>query len=773
MLGTNGEGRRLIKQEAVDEDLDDPHDQNISLYHRSLHGQYLATGVPDLPKQHSDPGARNYRGESIDYHPLTANRGEYLKRNYEEFKERKSVIERYNVETYSSEWQTNIQRLSVVRMPHNVSAPSLLLEQHEQSEQSSFHSSFQDHKEFSSPDRKGFFLSSSPSRASHLRSQAFRFQQSDDSVTSRGHYSDISGSEDDPSSREASPYAKDIRPQTIHSECKDSFEEQCVPLSNQRRVIHQPTSIVITSDDDCVTTVKTADDIIPKREDGVPSSAKLRRGPLVPGNYKKYLHARYVQSQKHSGSSSLSSTDTSSIDHSQDKSSDCLSGAASPDVQSRETSLDTLDLGGGSIEGEVSDDGDVFMGNSNRTSHGQSMQSPLSQRDVGSPSILHPHQSPGSIYDAGSRQGSPALSQHAVSPSIMHQRQGSPSISIGSPSMSHPGSPSLHHQQIASPSMTHQPASPLSQPLMTHQPASPLSQPLMTHQPASPLSQPLMTHQPASPLSQPQQQDTAKPLDLTQQPYMIPATPRVIAPPTSGQSSDSDLMSTSSAMQPQPQQFSPFNHRSPGGALPTQFLSPAQSSSLCSVPEGHMFDFGLPSPFEFYSDQEHLSPSPLSPGVRFAFPPRGSMMSSMSALSRLAVSPRATPYYPNQPHDAKHSTNVPTKMEEGTESHVERRTLSDSDAYLCQVCTQVFPTYDNLAKHMAKHLPTETVRQADNNKIHYCKVCNRSFSRSDMLTRHMRLHTGLKPYECTDCGQVFSRSDHLNTHKRTHTGKFK
>ncbi|XP_013391909.1 uncharacterized protein LOC106159969 [Lingula anatina] len=107
----------------------------------------------------------------------------------------------------------------------------------------------------------------------------------------------------------------------------------------------------------------------------------------------------------------------------------------------------------------------------------------------------------------------------------------------------------------------------------------------------------------------------------------------------------------------------------------------------------------------------------------------------------------------------------------------QRAEMTDKEkeiGYLCPLCGQGFSGYDNLAKHMAKHLPTETVRSVKmgvESKLHYCKVCNRAFSRSDMLTRHMRLHTGIKPYECKVCGQVFSRSDHLNTHQRTHTGE--
>ena len=147
---------------------------------------------------------------------------------------------------------------------------------------------------------------------------------------------------------------------------------------------------------------------------------------------------------------------------------------------------------------------------------------------------------------------------------------------------------------------------------------------------------------------------------------------------------------------------------------------------------------------------------------------------SFGSEESVAPSPHGSfsPSTSEQLSEAEMVSSAQTGSHELIYSHYEQKADKDgSMSYLCSICGQLFPTYDNLAKHMAKHLPTETVRSSDNNKVHFCKVCNRAFSRSDMLTRHMRLHTGLKPYECKTCGQVFSRSDHLNTHMRTHTGE--
>ncbi|XP_052081104.1 zinc finger protein 571-like [Mytilus californianus] len=218
-------------------------------------------------------------------------------------------------------------------------------------------------------------------------------------------------------------------------------------------------------------------------------------------------------------------------------------------------------------------------------------------------------------------------------------------------------------------------------------------------------------------------------------------------------------------------QHSNMHHHLPGFLSP-QFMLSAKSIPFCSVQEGchFFFDFNKSSPFTgFISDPELYTPSPgMSPGIHFEFPPRARIYNSMSELNQMAMSPLGC--FPNE-NISMPLSQITSKFSTLKQNRDQRRALSDSDAYKCPVCNQMFLSFDNLAKHMAKHLPTETILHGENKKLHLCKVCNRSFSRSDMLTRHMRLHTGIKPYECSDCGQVFSRSDHLNTHKRTHTGE--
>ncbi|XP_063411161.1 zinc finger protein Gfi-1b-like [Mytilus trossulus] len=212
---------------------------------------------------------------------------------------------------------------------------------------------------------------------------------------------------------------------------------------------------------------------------------------------------------------------------------------------------------------------------------------------------------------------------------------------------------------------------------------------------------------------------------------------------------------------------------SPGFPSPV-FISSANSSLLRPVPKAsNIFNFDMPYA-RFHLDRKVSSAVPtMSPGINLSFLQSPIKHNPMSEMNQLFVSPlgmSSLGMYPSQSFN-RSLPKIPRRsvLEQ---NHHHRRTLSDSDAYSCPVCNQVFFSYDSLAKHMVKHLGTETVPHGDNNnKGHYCSVCNRSFSRSDMLTRHMRLHTGIKPYECSDCGQQFSRSDHLKTHERTHTGE--
>lgn len=594
-------------------------------------------------------------------------------------KEEKRVISHYNIDAYSFTKQTSREKhVTVIRNPPNQGGPSVL-SNHYQGVRDSYSS-------LSGPSSDSE-LSFKPtinviSNRTSAISTKYRSHYLEPRETLRGL---SSGSEESPSSREPSPFRKEVARSTspyskevryasptpviktqVKKEVSDlGYELQTQSSSGSEGTFPEFTNIVITTDTGERLRCKTED------SDTIDSSDHSQhRRHLHPGNFKKHLHARYLSSLRDRASSS--STDTSQEHLSQEmsdslnRSSDVFESTETENVQSTHMLKPILITHEGSSE--TSDDNDIHMGSV--------IKSPP-----------HPGFEQLSIHEGSS------LLHERTSPVPEHYEQQPLDLSHGYPSEAQVASRSDHMTQSTS-------------------------------------------HGPQLGF---------------------------------GTYSEPDLLSPSVATQ-----GSPF-HRSPHLHSPyVQSPHSSQSSPLCSVPEGgRIFQFNFPSPFEgthAHSDPEFGTPSPMSPGLHFTFPPRASMISSMSELNRLAVSPRA--YYPNQPLQlsplTKKSSQSPSFRDVG---HGERRTFSDSDAYLCPVCGQVFPSYDNLAKHMAKHLPTETIRSGDNNKIHYCKVCNRSFSRSDMLTRHMRLHTGLKPYECEACGQVFSRSDHLNTHRRTHTGE--
>ena len=760
MMGNKGHNsgedhkRILVKQAAVDEDSNQgrsllSHLRDAPKIPRRPFKQFLGPEHGELPKQHSDPGGRVSR--DIHYSFDNSEKNFLFSSDFhpdEEQDERRKVVERYNVETFSRFQQS--RQMSKSKMVYNASAPNLVFEEKDSVQiretvisSSGFplHSSnigrdstnlltknLSSETTHSSEDINLYRGASPRSRSRELFRYAPRLQRSDDSA-SHSHHSYMSGSDDSPSSREPSPFNKDLHGVPIHSIRISSpgISVESVDDNSdveKRRMIHQPTSIVITTDDNVTTSVVEGLNEEECDEDGF---HRLRReyseqhstkdASQVTGKFKKFLHARYLKSQ------SSSSTDTSSLDHSQDK----------PDIP-----------GLGSFEQR-----------SFEQQRSLDLKSPLDLREPADDPVSQQLSAASKLKLSESSTSSSSFERKSFE--MVHQ--GSEDNDVFMESSVKPLAHQPKIQQISN-----------SEPVDLRQNVANVKLEEKTPTEVS------GSHSPRQ-LS-PQTSKDQKPHLLQQHPsqptyHKIPiiATQSYSNPDLNKASLEGELAQSAAHRQ----QYLPYMHHahhSPSLHTPHISATHPQPSPLCSVPEGgHIFNFNLPSPLDggFFSDPEMLSPSPMSPGFsHFAFPPRGSLINSMSELNRLAVSPRAM--YPSHTLILPPSKLAHTTAKVEPSSH-ERRIQSESDAYLCPMCGQVFPAYDNLAKHMAKHLPTETIRQPDNNKIHFCKVCNRSFSRSDMLTRHMRLHTGLKPYECTDCGQVFSRSDHLNTHRRTHTGE--
>ncbi|CAG2187802.1 unnamed protein product [Mytilus edulis] len=198
---------------------------------------------------------------------------------------------------------------------------------------------------------------------------------------------------------------------------------------------------------------------------------------------------------------------------------------------------------------------------------------------------------------------------------------------------------------------------------------------------------------------------------------------------------------------------------SPGFPSPV-FMSSADSSLLRPVPKAsNIFNFDMP--FARFNLDRKVSPAypMMSTGINLSFPQRPIMDNPMSEIDQLAVSPlgmSSLGMYPSQffnrslPKIPRHSV-----LEQ---NHHQRRTLSDSDAYSCPVCNQVFFSYDTLAKHMVKHLGTETVPHGDNNnKGHYCSVCN-SPERDEHVRKSSVSSTETIDSKSTSSTRTFSQS---------------
>ncbi|VDI16350.1 Hypothetical predicted protein [Mytilus galloprovincialis] len=155
--------------------------------------------------------------------------------------------------------------------------------------------------------------------------------------------------------------------------------------------------------------------------------------------------------------------------------------------------------------------------------------------------------------------------------------------------------------------------------------------------------------------------------------------------------------------------FPILHHHFPGFLSP-QFLSSANLTPFHSIHEGcHMFfDFDKSTLLTgFIPDQDMSTPSPvMPPAIHFEFTPRERMFKSMSELNGITMPPIGC--FPNQKINISTISSELSTLKQHCD---QRRALSDSDAYKCPVCNQMFLSFDNLAKHIAKHLPTETIVQ--------------------------------------------------------------
>jgi len=104
--------------------------------------------------------------------------------------------------------------------------------------------------------------------------------------------------------------------------------------------------------------------------------------------------------------------------------------------------------------------------------------------------------------------------------------------------------------------------------------------------------------------------------------------------------------------------------------------------------------------------------------------------------------------------------------------------------YTCRVCTKVFITSGDLAKHIQRQhecdichsmFPRENLRSHmrthAGEKRFECGVCHKRFTYCGVLNRHVACHTGERQYSCYVCQKRFVKLTHLKIHMHTHGGQ--
>lgn len=79
--------------------------------------------------------------------------------------------------------------------------------------------------------------------------------------------------------------------------------------------------------------------------------------------------------------------------------------------------------------------------------------------------------------------------------------------------------------------------------------------------------------------------------------------------------------------------------------------------------------------------------------------------------------------------------------------------------FVCELCHKAFSQSSSLSIHMKFHL---------NVRKHACTVCEKKFVTKSELSRHMTVHTKQKSYYCGVCDKAFTRSDNMKKHEKTH-----